>query len=80
MDAQLIKDFETYANSFGFGFLKQWKAVSILYTLKRMPMIFDDQVRFLDYLKNCLQMEGFRNGDIELIMGWLYERKEVVAA
>lgn len=72
--AELIEEFETYANSFGRGFLKTWKANSILFTLVRMPQIVNDEVRFLEYLKNCLEMENFRAVDIELIMGWLYER------
>lgn len=80
MNGQLVKDFENYANSFGFGHLKSWKANSILWQLKDWPEIFDDEVRFLDYLKSCLGMEGFRDADIELIMGWLYDRKlEIVA-
>lgn len=80
MNGQLVQDFKNYANSFGIGYLKEWKSNSILWTLKRQPSIMGDEVRFLDYLSNCLQMEGFRNIDIELIMGWLYERKEEIAA
>jgi hypothetical protein len=75
---QLIVDFKTYANSFGQGYLKTWKANGILHTLETMPQMFDDEVRFLAYLKNCLEMEGFRSTDIELIMGWLYERKDAL--
>ena len=75
---ELIQQFKTYANAFGFGYLKTWKANGILMTLKTMPSIFDDEVRFLAYLKNCLEMEGFRSTDIELIMGWLYDRKDVL--
>ena len=78
MNDQLIQDFQNYANSFGFGYLKTWKSNSILGTLKTMPVIFEDEVRFLAYLKNCLEMEGFRSTDIELIMGWLYERKDLI--
>ena len=73
-------EFQDYANSFHFGFLKAWKANSILMTLKRIPDIIADQVRFLAYLKNCLEMEGFQPATIELIMGWLYERKDEITA
>ena len=79
MTAELVQDFQNYANSFGFGYLKSWKANSILWTLKRQPSIMEDEVRFLAYLKNCLEMEAFRGADIELIMGWLYERKDEIA-
>lgn len=75
MNGQLVQDFANYANSYNHGFLKTYKANSILWELSSQGDIFDDEVRFLDYLKSCLQMEGFRDVDIELIMGWLYDRK-----
>jgi len=71
---ELIVAFKTYANSFGFGYLKTWKANGILQMLQSMPEMLDDEVRCLAYLQSCLRMEGFRSTDIELIMGWLYER------
>jgi len=72
--ATLVQDFQDYANSFRVGYLKSWKASSILHTLKSAPEIVNDEVRFISYLKNCLVMEGFVQVDIELIMGWLYEK------
>lgn len=69
-------ELETYANSFGQGYLKYHKAVGILQQISAAPEILDGEVRFLAFLKNCLQMEGFRDLDIELIMGWIYERKD----
>lgn len=80
MNSKLIEDFQTYANSFRQGYLKNWKASTILYQLGQDDKVMDDEVRFLTFLKNCLEMEGFRSADIELIMGWLYERKEEIAA
>lgn len=80
MNGQLVQDFQNYSNSFGHGHLKQWKANSILWQLKDWPDIFDDEVRFLDWLKGCLGMEGFLTTDIELIMGWLYERKAEICS
>lgn len=71
----LIVDFQNYANSLRSGYLKLWKATGIIETLcdGRIPII-NDEVRLLSYLKNCLEMEGFYSTDIELIMGWLYEK------
>lgn len=71
----LITDFQNYANSLRSGYLKTWKATGIIVTLsdKRLPII-NDEVRLLSYLKNSLEMEGFNSTDIELIMGWLYEK------
>ncbi len=72
--SNIIVALQDYANSFKLGYLKTWKAASILHTLKSAPEIVRDEVRFLSYLKNCLEMEGFIQRDIELIMGWLYEK------
>jgi hypothetical protein len=71
----LISEFKDYANSLGSGYLKTWKAGGIIVTLTdpRIPII-KDEVRLLAYLKNSLEMEGFNQINIELIMGWLYER------
>lgn len=71
----LINQFQDYANSLRSGYLKTWKASSMIMSLTdpRLPII-NDEVRFLSYLKNCLEMEGFNNTSIELIMGWLYEK------
>lgn len=75
---QIASDLQDYANSQKLGYLKMWKATSIICTLRDIPAIIDDEVRFLSYLKNCLEMEGFKQTSIELIMGWLYERKDVI--
>ena len=71
----IVDQFQNYANSFNCGYLKTWKASSMIMSLTdpRLPII-NDEVRFLSYLKNCLEMEGFHSTDIELIMGWLYEK------
>jgi hypothetical protein len=71
----LIVDFENYANSLGSGYLKNWKASGMIMLLTDPRLlIINDEVRLLSYLKNCLEMEGFLSTDIELIMGWLYEK------
>lgn len=74
MITDLAYDLETYANSFSSGYLKTYDAISIVDTLVGIPGIKDDEVRFLTFLKDALMMEGFKQIDIELIMGWLYER------
>ena len=70
----LSEPFREYANSLNSGYLKSWKASGMLYTLSKIPNIINDEARFLSYLKNCLEMEGFNQTHVELIMGWLYER------
>lgn len=70
----LAVQFQDYANSLGNGYLKIGKAVGIICTLTNMKTILNDEVRFLKYVKNCLEMEGFKPTDCELIMGWFYER------
>lgn len=77
-DTIFRKEFKDYSNSLTAGFLKMWKADGIVSTLRAQRDIMEDEVRLLAYLKNCLQMEGFRDMDIELIMGWLYDRKDLL--
>lgn len=71
--AILVQDFQDYANSFDFGYLKTWKATSILLTLKQIPEIVADDNRLLKYLTNCLTMEGFQKDDIAQIQRWMKE-------
>lgn len=68
----LINQFQDYANSLDSGYLKTWKAASMIMSLSdpRLPII-SDNVRLLSYLTNCLEMEGFRNTDIEKIQRWV---------
>ena len=71
---ELVDRFREYANSLESGYLKDWKAVSMIVTLQddRLPII-SDNVRLLSYLTNCLEMEGFRGPAIEKIQRWVIE-------
>ena len=73
-NSKLIYAFQDYANSLNSGYLKTWKASSMIMSLrdKRLPII-SDNVRLLAYLTNCLEMEGFRNADVEKIQRWVIE-------
>lgn len=53
------EDLQEYANSFARGYLKSWKAGSMLWTLRDMPGIMENRERLIRYVKNCLLMEGF---------------------
>lgn len=69
----LITNFQDYANSLQSGYLKIGKASNmIMFLTDHRLSITHDEVRFLSYLKNSLEMEGFNSTGIELIMGWLY--------
>lgn len=60
--------FESFCNSFSHGFVKPWKSFSIWHTLENdIPQIKEDKTRLVKYLRNCLEMEGFRKPDIECI-------------
>lgn len=72
-DADLILQFQEYANSKKFGYLKNWKANGIIHELKTLPSIMEDHDRFNKYLRNCLEMEGFNSVDILDIQAWLAE-------
>ena len=68
----LILGFQNYANSFGSGYIKPWKASTMVGTLIKLPII-NDKARLISYLENCLMMEGFRKTDIVLVADWLRE-------
>lgn len=69
-DAAALKD---YANSLDSGYLKSWKASSMMMSL---PHIMSDNIRLLEYLDNCLSMEGFSGFDLEKIQRWVIENVE----
>ena len=66
-------EFQDYANSLSGGYLKAWKANSILRTLKEIPAIAQDNARMSSYLDNCLLLEGFREYDVEKIQRWIID-------
>lgn len=70
----LAKDFQDYSNSLNSGYLKLWKAYSILKLLTdpRVDIIYDSG-ELLEYLTRCLAMEGFFERDIEKIQRWVIE-------
>ena len=67
-----VTRFETFANSFHFGFLKRWKANCLIWTLSRVPAIVQDEDRLLKYLMGSLQMEGFQEDDTIQIRDWIF--------
>lgn len=58
---------QSLANAQGRGYLKHWKASSILHTLSRMPEISEDRERLKNYITNCLEMEGFSVDGINIV-------------
>lgn len=75
--AEQAAKFEEFANSQGTGFLKFYKAYSMIETLHMTPDIHSDSIRRLSYLENCLKMEGFNDKGIEKINQWLIDNVEV---
>lgn len=67
----LVEPFMAYANSFKFGYCKHWKAVGILVTVAEIPNCRSE--RLVKYVRNCLEMEGFRVEDCEKIAAWIEE-------
>ena len=60
-----------FANSCNSGHLKLWKANSIIFTIQRMPEILTNEFRGINYVTNCLEMEGFLKPDCEKIFEFL---------
>ena len=76
MSKQLAPALETYANGLGRGYLKFYKAVSIIDTLRQMPQIVDNDKRLFMYLDSCLKMEGFTIEGVGRIMRWVQGQKD----
>ena len=70
------KEFQNFCNSFGSGYLKEHKAFSMLATMRDIPAIVSDSVSRLNYLENCLVMEGFSVLDIERINKYVIDNFE----
>lgn len=62
-------EFENLANNVeqGSGYLKSWKANSILQVLATIPDIFKDRVCLRQFFDDCLKMEGFTDRGIDEI-------------
>jgi hypothetical protein len=60
-------ELQALANAQGRGYLKAWKANSILMTVKTIPEIGEDRQRLRAYVANCLEMEGFTSDGIDAV-------------
>ena len=69
----LTNQLQDYANSLDCGYLKTWKAAGMVRTLHAIPGIGQDNIRLLNYLTSCLEMEGFGGYEIEHIQRWVIE-------
>jgi len=76
----MVERFLEYVNSFPNGYLAYWKAESILEFLGTNPEILEDPMRSDRYIKTSFGLEGFSTTDCELIVGWLYDRKDVISS
>ena len=60
-------DLRSIANSQGRGYLKEWKAVSIVGTIKSIPEIASNRDRLRKYIATCLEMEGFSPAGVDAV-------------
>lgn len=65
-----VDDFLKFVNSFNRGFCKHWKAVGILVMVAEMPEEMRGE-RLLEYVKSCLEMEGFSDMGCRLAAEWI---------
>ncbi len=64
-----------YANSLESGFLKAWKAHSMILTITEPKAgILGDDERLIRYVENCLMMEGFTKDDCLRVAIWIMNR------
>ena len=69
----LVDSFREFANSFRSGFCKEWKANSMLVQIFEEPDQFKGR-ELERFVRNCLEMEGFRTDDCLTIAAWIQER------
>lgn len=62
-----------FANTLNSGYLKDWKARSMVSTLTSIPDIFTEEGRLEKYVSNCLTMEGFSETACTWVCKWLRE-------
>jgi hypothetical protein len=67
------EEFMAYANSFGRGYVKPWKAVGMTTDFPRMVSWCRTKDETLKWVRNCLEMEGFKTADCEKINDWLWD-------
>lgn len=67
-------ELQATANAMGRGYLKHWKAASMLSTLRDIPGIAGDVERLRKWVENCLEMEGFSAAGIDTVTQALHER------
>lgn len=69
--AALSEPFMEFANTQTFfGYLKAWKATSIMCTIAQMEDEMKGE-RLNKYIHNCLEMEGFLPGACDDIADWI---------
>jgi len=67
-----LEEFQAFANGLGRGYLKQWKAASMLRTLQAIPK--GDRDRLRGWVANCLEMEGFNAAGVDAVTDFLAKR------
>lgn len=67
-------ELQATANAMGRGYLKHWKAASMLCTLRDIPDIACDNERLRKWVASCLEMEGFSPAGIDTVTQALMER------
>lgn len=72
---RLSEPFQEFANGFGHGYCKAWKATGIIATVASMKNPDLDEVT--EYVRRCLEIEGFRSSECDAIAGWLYRKWNV---
>ena len=61
------EELQDFANAQGRGYLKHWKAVSMIMTLRQLPDIARDRARLRKWAANCLEMEGFTAQGVDAV-------------
>ena len=75
---ELACELQDFANDKNTGFVKAWKAHSMAAQYIIMEALFEDMDRTLEWVKNCLEMEGFSHADCVSISNHIFEIREKI--
>lgn len=63
-----------FANAMRHGYIKHWKAHCMCIEIAELAsyaLVYMQGERLKNYVRNCLEMEGFRGSDCDTIADWL---------
>lgn len=67
-------ELQNIANAQGRGYLKSWKAASMVMTMNGVNDLVSDRESLRKFVANCLEMEGFSATGIDAVVEAIWGR------